>query len=247
MFDCFFANAFVPSVWKEAYVKPIHKSGNVWNVQNYRPISLTCVCAKVMESIVSEQLMSYLLDNGLITKSQHGFLAKRSTCSNLLETFQDWVMALNGRADIDVAFVDFAKAFDSVSHVKLLHKLRGYGVQFELLGWISSFLEHRSQRVMVGSALSGAVPVRSGVVQGSVLGPLLFICFINDVTSTLDGNASYQLYADDLKLYSEVELGVPNSVAASLDKLKTWSEMWQLGINCNKCSVMHLGNTNQGL
>ena len=245
MFNGFFSDGFVPPVWKEAYVKPIHKSGNAWSVQNYRPISLTCVCAKVMESIVSEQLMAYLLDNGLITKSQHGLLAKRSTCTNLLDTFQDWVIALNGHANIDVVFIDFAKAFESVSHVKLLHKLRGYGVQYELLGWIKSFLENRSQRVMVDGTLSGAVPVRSGVVQGSVLGPLLFVCFINDVTSTLDGYASYQLYADDLKLYSQVELNVPNKVASSLDKLKSWSEIWQLGINGSKCSVMHLGSSNQ--
>ena len=185
-----------------------------------------------------------MLTNGLITKHQHGFLAKRSTCTNLLDSFQDWVLALNGRENVDVAFIDFSKAFDSVSHIKLLHKLRGYGIQYELLAWIKSFLDHRTQRVLVDSRLSKAVPVRSGVVQGSVLGPLLFILFINDITEILDVPANCQLYADDIKLYSRIELDKPNALTSCLAKLKIWSDSWQLAMNCRKCSVMHLGPTN---
>ena len=164
----------------------------------------------------------------------------------MLDSFQDWVIALKGREDIDIIFVDFSRAFDCVSHTKLLHKLRGYGIQYELLAWIKSFLDHRTQRVLVDNCLSEAVPVRSGVVQGSVLGPLLFILFINDIAETLDAPTNFQLYADDLKLYSRIELGKPNALASGLAKLRTWSDAWQLGINCGKCSVMHLGIRNPG-
>ena len=98
-----------------------------------------------MESIVCEQMLGYLFENKLISRHQHGFLAKRSTCTQLLESFQDWALALKSRSDIDVAYIDFAKAFDSVSHQKLLHKLSSYGIRFKLLAWIKSYLEARFQ------------------------------------------------------------------------------------------------------
>jgi len=247
LFETFFLNSYVPPIWKEAYVKPIYKGGNSNDVKNYRPISLTCVICKIMESIINEQMMYYLLQNDLIGKNQHGFLKKRSTCSNLLDSFQDWVIALNSRNDVDIAFIDFSKAFDSVTHNKLLHKLLGYGIRYELLNWIKTFLTNRTQRVLIDCKLSGSIPVHSGVVQGSVLGALLFIIFVNDVTTTLEDPTTCQLYADDMKLYSRIELGRPNSLASSLTNLKLWSETWQLNINNNKCSIMHLGTRNPGI
>ena len=195
-----------------------------------------------MESIVHEQMMSFLLKNNLISDHQHGFLAQRSTCTNLLDSTQDWILALKDRANIDVAFIDFAKAFDSVSHPKLLHKLVEYGFQHELLNWISTFLDNRTQRVLVDGHLSESVRVRSGVVQGSVLGPLLFILFINDVIDQLGSASISKLFADDMKLYTRVKLNEPSALADGLAKLEVWSKNWQLRINEKKCAVMHLGN-----
>ena len=231
LFESSFLNAYVPPIWKDAYVTPIHKGGNVNDVKNYRPISLTCATAKVMESIVHEQMMSFLLRNDLISEHQHGFLAKRSTCTNLLDSTQDWILALKDRGNIDVAFIDFAKAFDSVSHPKLLHKLAEYGFQHELLTWIKSFLDNRTQRVLVDGHLSESVRVRSGVVQGSVLGPLLFILFVNDVIDQLGSASISNLFADDMKLYTRVKLNEPSALVDGLIKLEVWSKTWQLRIN----------------
>ena len=242
LFESSFLNAYIPPIWKEANVKPIHKKGNANCASNYRPISLTCSIAKVMESIVHEQLMAYLVANNLISKHQHGFLAGRSTCTNLLDSLQDWILALKDHLSIDVAYIDFSKAFDSVVHPKLLHKLAGYGIQHELLLWIKSFLENRTQRVVIDGHFSNTVPVRSGVVQGSVLGPLLFIIFVGDVTDLLGTTLGTKLYADDLKLYTRVKLDEPGSLADGLTRLEEWSVKWQLGINESKCSVMHIGN-----
>ena len=136
----------LPCQTSEAYVKPIYKNSSVVDVKYYRPKFLTCVTANVMEAIVHEQMISYLLKNELISKHQHGFLAKRSTCTNLLDSAQDWILALKDRNDIDVTFIDFSKV-DSVSHPKLLHKLAGYGIQYELLlTWIENRLKDRTQR-----------------------------------------------------------------------------------------------------
>ena len=186
--------------------------------------------------------MAYLIANDLISKQQHGFLAGRSTCTNLLDSLQDWILTLKNRSGTDVAYIDFSKAFDSVTHPKLLHKLAGYGIQHELLLWVKSFLENRTQRVVIDGHSSGTVLVRSGVVQGSVLGPLLFVLFVDDIVDLLGTTMGTKLYADDLKLYTRVRMDEPGSLADALTRLEEWSVKWQLGINESKCSVMHMGN-----
>ena len=130
-----------------------------------------------------------------------GFLSRRSTCTQLLDTLSDWVSAVNKRQRVDCVYIDLSKAFDTVSHPKLLQKLRGYGVDYELFNWISAFLSGRSQRVTVDSGLSESVPVTSGVPQGSVLGPLLFLLYINDIVECVEGVSHVRLFADDAKFY----------------------------------------------
>ena len=122
------------------------------------------------------------------------------------------------------------------------HKLAGYGIQHELLLWIKSFLENRTQRVVIDGHSSSTVLVRSGVVQGSVLGPLLFVLFVDDIVDRLGTTMGTKLYADDLKLYTWVRMDEPGSLAEGLIRLEELSVKWQLGINESKCSVMHLGN-----
>jgi len=201
-----------------------------------------------METIVKDSLLSFLTSKGLITKQQHAFLKRRSTTTNLLDSIHDWFVTLCNRMSIDSVYVDFAKAFDSIVFSKLLIKLESYGICGELLTWIEAFLKERHQCVKVESCLSDWVPVVSGVPQGSVLGPVLFIIFINDITEICCGQCKMNLFADDLKIYTSVPFGGTSlDLQNSLNRLAEWSTKWQLGINCSKCFVMRIGNFNHVL
>jgi hypothetical protein len=190
-------------------------------------------------------MSSFFRTNALISSEQHGFLSRRSTVTQLLETYHDWCASVNDRKFLDVLFVDFQKAFDSCSHVKLLEKLSKYGIQDHLLCWIKNFLSYRTQVVQVGEARSRVSHVLSGVPQGSVLGPLLFLIYINDLACVMPEKVVCKLYADDLKVYTSF---AHSTVDYSLDRalliLTEWSNMWQLPIAISKCSVLHIGHSN---
>ena len=184
--------------------------------------------------------MDYLLSHNLITKHQHGFIKQHSTTTNLLESLHDWSVSLSNHRSTDVAYIDFQRAFDSISHPKLIHKLSSYGISGNLLCWIMAFLTNRKQMVRINSTFSSICDVISGVPQGSVLGPLLFIIFINDIIDNLDQSTTAKLFADDIKLYSE--LSFPhNNLQTQLDKIYTWSSIWQLNISHSKCNILHVG------
>ena len=190
-----------------------------------------------MERIINVQLTNYLLTNSLITKHQHGFLLKRSTCTNLLETINDWVLALDTRLKTDAIYIDFQKAFDSVSHSKLLSKLESYNIRGDLLAWITAFLKHRTQQVKINNSLSDIINIVSGVPQGSVLGPTLFLLYINDVTDGFANlDCSIKLYADDAKLYSSFKIGdYSPALVEALEHITNWANIWQLQIANSKC------------
>jgi len=245
LFSSSFALGELPDVWKMATVTPIFKKGQSCDPGNYRPISLTCILCKVMESIIKDVVIKYLLDNKLITKQQHGFLARHSTCSQLLETVNDWSLALNLRNSVDTVYVDFKKAFDSVVHSKLIHKVKAYGISGNLLMWLTNFLSNRFQAVKIGSHVSAFIPVASGVPQGSVLGPLLFLICINDLVDLFGSNLCVKLFADDVKIY--VSIGDVNNIdtlQTGLTALCAWASTWQLTISVGKCAVLHLGKNN---
>jgi len=198
-----------------------------------------------MESIIKDSLISYLLENKLISKQQHGFLSKHSTCSQLLECVNDWSLELNFRHSVDVAYIDSQKAFDSVVHSKLCHKLKAYGVAGNLYAWLSDFLTNRVQAVKVNNKFSHNIPVSSGVPQGSVLGPALFLLYINDLVDIFGNSLSVKLFADDVKIYSVINnIDDTYLLQSGLDALYIWSNVWQLPISLQKCSILHLGRTN---
>ena len=215
-------------------------------VSNYRPISLTCTSCKIMESVIHNQLISYLHFHKLISDKQHGFLARKSTGTNLLSCFQDWQLSIKSRKLIDIIYIDFQKAFDSLVHSKIPTKLNSYGICYELLYWIQSFLTDRVQRVVIDGVLSNPIVVSSGVVQGSVLGPLIFILFINDIVDCFEQDGTSHtlgsIFADDLKLYCDYNLLHENSsLVITLNNIESWSSKLQLRINPDKSSVMQVG------
>jgi len=144
----------VPAGWKTAIITPLFKKGVSSDPSNYHPISLTSVFSKLIERVIVINLLNYLRSHNLISKQQHGFLSKRSTATNLLDSLNDWSVSLENGTHQTVAYVDFAKAFDSVCHSKLVAKLRQYGIEGSLLEWISDFLSGRSHRTRVGPELS---------------------------------------------------------------------------------------------
>jgi len=242
LFSQSFCNGDIPAIWRQAIVTPSFKKGNPSDPNNYRPISLTCICCKVMESVVKKHMLDFLLLHGKISKQQHGFLAKHSTCSQLTECVNDWSVHLNVRNQVDIVYIDFCKAFDSVVHSKLIYKLESMGIRGKLLAWIAAFLSDRSQVVRIGRSVSGRVNVISGVPQGSVLGPLLFLVYINDIVEIFDDKVTVKMFADDVKIYVVID-NISDCVLLqkSLEKLQVWASDWQLQVSITKCAVLQMG------
>ena len=234
----------LPSIWKEANVTPLFKKGQKSKANNYRPVSLTCILCKIMESIIRDNLVKYLETNNFLSDFQHGFVSKRSCSTNLLATLDAWTEIIDSGDPVDAIYLDFSKAFDSVPHLRLLEKLKSYGIGGCVLKWISDFLIGRRQRVNINGQFSEWANVTSGVPQGSVLGPVLFVVYINDLPEVLESLC--QLYADDTKVFSKVDdPEKQKQIQRDLDSLVAWADKWQLQFNADKCHILHLGYRNQ--
>jgi hypothetical protein len=233
----------VPSEWKQANVTPIYKKGPRELSCNYRPVSLTSHICKVLESIIRDSLVDYLHRNNLIRDTQHGFVKKRSCLTNLLE-FLEFVSSYIDRGfPVDVIYLDFQKAFDKVPHRRLMLKINSLGISGSIFKWIENWLQDREQKVVMLGSSSRWIKVKSGVPQGSVLGPLLFLIYINDIDEVV---ASKILkFADDTKLYGVVANQQDiERLKNDLKNLCNWSADWLMLFNVDKCKVMHFRYNN---
>ena len=228
----------IPAVWKSAVVVPIHKKGSVHLPENYRPVSLTSILCKLYETIIRDHILPYVIE--IITDQQHGFCPGKSCLSNLLETLDLANEYIAEGHCVDLFYFDFSKAFDTVSHYRLLVKLEAMGFSDNMLNIIRNFLSDRVMKVKVGDAVSKAVPVTSGVPQGSVLGPLLFLLFINDLPESMKNEI--KIFADDVKMV--VDPAQNQDVQNDLDVLCQWESVWLLRFNLEKCKLLHIGKNN---
>ncbi len=238
-----FQSGSLPSDWLTADICPLFKKGSPNDPGNYRPVSKTSNCCKGFEKIAKLAIIKFCEKFNLIHDCQHGFLSGKSTVSQLLECTDDWSVAIRDKKSVDVIYLDFAKAFDSVSHPKLIYKLSKYGISGKLLHWIKAFLSNRQQRVQMDNTYSSYSVVSSGVPQGSVLGPLLFLLYINDLPDNCP--CVVKLFADDVKLYHCFSSSSDTVMLQSdLTTIANWSKQWQLKLSETKCAVLHLGIRN---
>jgi hypothetical protein len=230
----------VPDDWKTANITPIFKKGEKYRAENYRPVSLTCICSKLMEHVMASQLMSHLDKHNILHSLQHGFRAKLSCETQLLEFADDIFKSLRDNSQSDVVIMDFSKAFDKVSHSHLLHKLQRYGATDTFCGWTRSFLSGRTQQVVIDGEASDPIPITSGVPQGSVLGPILFLVYINDMP-TYTKHATVRLFADDTLVYMAIHnrdecAKLQEDIAA----LGDWEKEWLMEFHPDKCNVLRI-------
>jgi len=169
---------------KRPTVVPVFKKGSTASVVNYRPISLTSVLSKILERILVAKIIDHLHANGLVSPEQHGFLKRCSTCTNLLDSQNDWTLNIELGFQAAVVYIDFAKAFDTVSQKRLFVKLHAYGIRGTFLSWLLNFFSDRTHQTKINSSLSEPENLLSGVIQGSGIGPIMFVMFINDLVDS---------------------------------------------------------------
>lgn len=241
----------VPPDWKASAVVPIFKKGARFDALNYRPVSLTSVCCKTLERIITQHLSEYLETKGLLSTEQFGFRSGRSTMDQLLLVYSEVSKWSDEGNVVDVVLFDYSKAFDVVCHELIIAKLQCLGIQGSVLQWVHSFLSDRVMRVSVKGRSSQPRKVLSGVPQGSVLGPLLFLIYINHIASDL--SCHYKIFADDLKVYACTRRTDSDqschraTMQSDIDKLHSTSLSWGLKLNREKCAILRFSRSHRDI
>ena len=240
LFNSTLSSGVLPNDWKLGRISPIYKKGSKKHAENYRPISLTAILCKLMEKLIRSHLMEHLKKHKLLSSKQFGFISGRSTTTQLLYFIDKCVNSIAEGNVVDVIYFDFAKAFDSVPHKRLLQKLKSFGIAGNVYKWIKAFLIGRKQFVSVNRALSEYAEVLSGVPQGTVLGPILFVIYINDLLDQV--NSDGVLYADDTKIFKTITCKEDAySLQSDIDKLEAWTKIWLMKFHPGKCHALTLG------
>ena len=234
----------VPKEWKRANIVPLYKGGNKMEPLNYRPVSLTSVVSKLCETIIKKKWIKYLEEENIITESQFGFRKERSCITNLLSFYSRVIDGLQERDGwVDTVYLDLKKAFDKVPHKSLIWKLEhNGGLKGKVLEWMKDYLGDRQMRTTIRDSNSKWCKVTSGVPQGSVLAPIMFQVYINDMSKGI--NSYINLFADDAKLMRVIKNQRDcEELQNDLDKIHEWSQQWKLEFNTRKCHTMEMGKS----
>jgi hypothetical protein len=233
LFNKSLQHGIVPRDWKLANVVPVYKKNDREHAENYRPISLLPIVSKVLERCIFINMKQFL--SQLVNDCQHGFLQGKSCVTNLLEVLVYIGTCVDNGGQVDMLYLDMSKAFDRINHKRLIRKLSNSGISCNLLNWFESYLTDRRQRVTVLSVTSSTLPVTSGVPQGSILGPALFLSYVNDLPEA-DLSSRVAMFADDTKLFSAIKSQDDvASLQADLVNLEHWSSQSGLSFNKSKC------------
>ena len=228
----------VPSDWKMAKITPLLKKGNRSQPNNYQPISLTSIVSKLFEHILSSNIRKHLESNNILHHCQHGFRQFHSCETQLISLVQDLTLNFDEDIQTDLVSMDFAKAFDTVPHHRLLYKLQWYGIQGKVHQWISNFLTNRRQKVILGNSHSSLVDVSSGVPQGTVLGPILFLIYIDDLPDCVR-YSTIRLFADDCIIYRPINnIEDTQLLQEDINAIAKWALSWLMKFNIPKCCCL---------
>ena len=226
-------NTSIPSDWLKAMITVIYKKGKKSLAGNYRPVSLTCILCKCLERLIRDHIIDHMRKNMLFSKKQYGFMTGRSVVLQMLYVIDKWTEVLDRGGEIDVIYTDFMKAFDRVPHKRLIEKMKSYDISTNICEWVEVFLGERYQKVVINGKESGWEKVLSGVPQGSVLGPLLFLIFINDLPEEVV--SELLLYADDAKIYRSIDSKEDSNILQNdLHAMSIWSDEWLLSFHPDK-------------
>ena len=241
LFSASLTQGILPQEWGHARVVPVFKKGDRSLPENYRPISLTSILCKALEHIIASNISTHLDNHQLLSDAQHGFRKRRSCTTQLTDLFNDLATNLDDKCQTDMILLDFSKAFDKVSHILLLGKLPHFGLPPSICAWVRSFLADRTQQVVCEGELSTKTNVTSGVPQGSVMGPLLFLLFINDLPASISEGTSVRLFADDSAIYRRIT-GQEDQLALQRDlsALEAWEARWRMSFHPMKCQVLNI-------